>query len=111
MDLYLFAKSTASKCLLSFFRQPTVVGNDSSRGLIPRHSTNATPESLQLIDLPSIDWSQDIVAADVEAAECLRLIRAVATEVAMVGVAECDIVDAGIEAAHVATGTTVKKIT
>jgi hypothetical protein len=64
---------------------------------------------LQLIDLPSIDWSQEIVFADVEAAECLRLIRVVATKVAMVGVAECDIVDAGIEAAHVATGTTVKK--
>jgi hypothetical protein len=59
------------------------------------------PESSQLIDLPSYDWSQEFVVADAEAAECLRLVGAVATG-DIIGVSECDIVDAGIEAAHVA---------
>ena len=88
-----------------FFRS----ANRRGKGKLARidSATNGAPESSQLIDLPSIDWSQEIVAADVEAAECLRLMGVIATEAAMVGVAECDTVDAGIEAACVDAGTTV----
>jgi hypothetical protein len=64
---------------------------------------------MQLIDLLSFDWIQEIVVADAKAAECLRLMRVVATG-AIVGVSECDIVDAGIKAAHVVVGTTVNKM-
>ncbi len=50
----------------------------------------------QLINLPSYDWSQEVVVADDEGAECFRLTEVVATW-AMVGVPDCDIIDAGIK--------------